>query len=142
MAGKPAMTGEWSGPMALANGVNGTLMLTLEDTFDNQEDWFGLNIDGSAHYCLGGIAGDFVVYGKADRQGNIGDLRFYSPVDDPILLLHMMSSRWQGDALELSGTYSYDLSAVHLSRSDVPEPPISFRLGRTKIDTECAETVP
>lgn len=139
--GRPAMTGTWQAPVTLPNGVTGTLILTLRDTLDENRGSSrdrtgftfnrGLNIDGEAHYCLAEIAGEFDVYGKADRQGDIADLRFRPLTADDVWLLFDISSTWQeDDTLTLNGTYSYDPTAVHIMRSDVPNPPITLTLHR------------
>ena len=137
--GRPALLGSWAGPVTLENGVTGTLQLTLVDNLGEQESWFDLLLEGSAHYCLGDTSGDFEVYGDIDRQGNVADLRFRPVVDDPIWLLHSMSSQWQGETLELSGTYSYDLAAAHIARSDRPDPPLRITLRPADEVADCPD---
>jgi hypothetical protein len=142
-AGGPALFGTWSGPVNLEDGVSGTMLLTLVDTLSWQEELLDPLIEGSAHYCLGDVSGDFEVYGHVDRQGSVADLRFRSNIDDPVWLLYGMSSSWlrspavEDDTLVLTGTYSYDPSAQHISRSDVPEPAITVTLHRGDADPDC-----
>ncbi len=134
----PGMFGEWSGPVTLDTGVSGTLVLALEDNFDEQEGWSNLAIEGLARYCLGDSRGNFEVYGQADREGNVADLRFRPTDEQPVWLLHSLSSRWEGGEILLSGTYSYDPAAAHIARSDVPEPAIRIALQRGGADDNCA----
>lgn len=126
--GAPAMLGEWSGQVVLADGTTGMLVLALADNFDEQEGWTNLTIEGTARYCLGSSRGSFQVYGQADRQGHVADLRFRPEEDEPVLLLHAMSSRWEEGRILLSGTSSYDPAGTHIALSDVPEPAISIAL--------------
>lgn len=135
--GRPIMLGDWSGAVTLENGVTGTLRLSLLDSFDQQESFFEPLVEGVAAYCLEDRVGEFELYGRADRQGNIDNLSFRSNSEDPIWLLHGMSSQWDGERLTLSGTYSYDLTATHIARSDVPEGAIFLVLEPTAADEAC-----
>ena len=123
--------------MILQDGVSGTLQLTLVDSLSWQEELLDPLIEGHAHYCLADVSGDFEVYGRIDRQGNVADLRFRPMVEDPVWLLNAMSSRWQGDTLTISGTSSFDLSTQHIVRSDVPEPAITLTLHRGSGGADC-----
>lgn len=133
----PGMFGDWSGPVTLENGVTGTLVLELADNFDEQEGWANLAIEGLARYCLGDSRGTFEVYGQADDKGTIADLRFRPTDDQPAWLLHAMSSRWEGDQVILAGTSSFDASAAHIARSDMPEPAIVITLQPGGSEKDC-----
>ena len=140
--GRPIMLGDWSGAVTLENGVTGTLRLSLEDSFDQQESFFEPLVEGVAVYCLGERVGEFELYGMADRQGNIDNLGFRSNSEAPIWLLHGMSSQWDGERLTLRGTYSYDLTAAHIARSDVPEAALVVVLEPATADEACVLKAP
>jgi len=137
MGGRPTMIGEWYAPVTLENGVTGTLLFNLEGSLILDEDWFSQNVSGTGRYCFGELSGELEIYGWADRQGDIVDFRFRPMEDDPIWLVHNASSRWQSDTLEISGSYSYDPTAMHISRSDVPEPLLHLNMQRPSGETNC-----
>ena len=75
--------------------------------------------------------GEFQVWGNADKDGQVDDLRLRPEEDTPLWLLHYVSSRWDGDRLTLSGTYSYDPTRRHRRARVVPEPPLALELQRS-----------
>ncbi|MEZ4767867.1 MAG: hypothetical protein R2844_05510 [Caldilineales bacterium] len=124
--GRPTLTGDWLGEMPVSADRAAVLFVHLEapPVID------GLNLTGSASYCIGGEAGEFEVWGNANRDGQVDDLRFVPQEDQPLWLLYYVSSRWTGDTLTLSGSYSYDPSRQHIARSDEPEPALALALQR------------
>lgn len=126
--GRPTLTGDWLGEMAVSADRQAVLFVHLEapPVID------GVNLTGTASYCIGGERGEFDVWGNADRAGQVADLRFVPQEDQPLWLLHYVISRWQGDTLTLSGAYSYDPSRQHIARSDQPEPALALTMQRTE----------
>ena len=109
--GQPTLTGEWVGAMPVADGLDAVVYLKLERPPDDD----GVNLVGAARYCIGDQQGEFQVWGNADKEGQVDDLRLRPEEDTPLWLLHYISSRWDGDRLTLSGTYSYDPTRQHIS---------------------------
>ena len=129
------LNGAWSGTLELADGTTGMIWLNFVDTVDEMEGFGSPNLEGTARYCLGSFQGEFELYGAADRDGSITDLRFSPEEEKPVWLLYIDDGRWQGEILTINGRYSYDPTGQHISRSDQPEPELTMVLQMAEEET-------
>ncbi|MFN2134471.1 MAG: hypothetical protein ACK2UK_00865 [Candidatus Promineifilaceae bacterium] len=126
LGGRPTLTGEWLADVALEDGTQGSLFLTLDAYVGETGGPYSSNLQGEALYCLGAYSGYLEVYGTARRDGTVTDLRFRSLEDEPVWLVNNASGRWSGETLTISATSSLDPTAAHIARSDQPSPRVTF----------------